>query len=206
MRIRHRDIVQRLSEKKGGAPPATTYYPFWVIVPAGAADLTIKVVTTDGNPIDISYGDGAIVTLTSNTNDTHSYAGAGTYQIGFAEPDRVQQIIGGGTPEALGGGIDLSIGGATPLLANLTTLTLSGYSITGLENLSLSPLVESLNLNSNLLDATAIDNLLVALNANGVINGSLDYGLNTGSADLDRSPEAILAKTELSGKGWLIVS
>ena len=58
---------------------------------------------------------------------------------------------------------------------------------------------------TNNLDATTLDAALIALDGNGVSNGTMTYANNPGSADINRSASANTAITNLLGKGWAVV-
>jgi hypothetical protein len=58
---------------------------------------------------------------------------------------------------------------------------------------------------SNSLSATEIDAALIALDACGTSNGTLNYASNPGSDDGDRSGAAATAKANLIARGWAVL-
>jgi len=58
----------------------------------------------------------------------------------------------------------------------------------------------------NSLSIASIDAILIAFDATGATGGTLNYYMNPGSSDGDRSGAATTAKSNLVTKGWTITA
>ena len=199
-RIRHRDIVARVNavKKGGGSAPLPAGETFWSFTLSVETEIAITVQTLDEAAAPIVWGDGTFDNATHDVEIRHTLA-AGSYELKIGTPDNIKSIsISGNT--GVGGVIGVAAFTAIQVLAA------SGCALDSFDAGSIPATLLDLNVSANSLDAGGIDTLLEALNNAGGVSGSLDYGLNPGSADEARSPEGAMAKMLLSGKGWLIVS
>lgn len=180
------------------AAPIPAGDTLWSFSLASPAQISITVETSDTNPVAVIWGDGTFEDLAHAAATTHDYA-AGSFELKLADAARITKIDISANA-GFGGVVGVTVFSA---LANINA---SGCDLDSFDAGSIPAATLTFNVNSNSLDAGTIDGILEALNNAGGLNGNLDYGLNTGSTDEARSPEGMMAKAALSGKGWLIVT
>ncbi len=178
--------------------PAVITYAVWTFSIVEPIEVAVTFTTVDESPIVIAWGDGATTEATSGVEAVHNYSAGENLILRVSNASNIIAIdIAGNAP----GGV-LIPGSCTQLLG----IDADGTPLDSIDVGEWPATVVEVSINACNLDAGTIDLLLEALNNSNVEDGSLNYGLNPGSADESRSPEGAMAKAALAGKGWLIVS
>lgn len=154
--------------------------------------------------VDWGEGDGEEEFFNSD-NDMemhHTYSAAGNYlvRIRFSEP--IDTVISFGALYTMAD-VPMSNFEVNEAFTGLTAIGLDNndLQVVDIENL---PALDTLTITGNQLTSAAVDDILVTLDANGVINGSVDLSGQSPSA----APGAagIAAKASLEGKGWVVTT
>ena len=85
----------------------------------------------------------------------------------------------------------------------LNSLVFENYNLTNI-SLGTLPLVDNFQVNGNDLATVDLDAIIVALDNNGLTNGTLDYDNQTGGASPNVGVSGT-AYTNLQAKGWTIL-
>jgi Leucine-rich repeat (LRR) protein len=173
---------------------------------SGCTALTTLDLTTNSlTALDVS-GCTALTSIALDGNSLTSFDGTGLASLTYLDFDYNALTAFDGTGltslTSLVGDNNALTSVDVSALTSLTLLSLGSNALTTVDISGLTVLTE-LDLTNNALDQSSVDDILAALDANGLSNGTVN--LSGGPNAPPSDPAGFTSKANLEGKGWTVV-